>query len=81
MKPKIYTDNGAALGLRTRIFRPCADGHGFEWQYAVDHASGCRRWFFFGAGGPNATIETMRQSVAGLSEWNDERVYEAPEPK
>ena len=45
---KIYTDNGAANGLRTRLFRNTNGG--VEWIYAVDYAKGSDRWFFFHPG-------------------------------
>ena len=43
MEAELYSDNGAELGLRTRLFRNAADG-GVEWMYAVDHAAVDRDW-------------------------------------
>jgi hypothetical protein len=43
----IYQDNGAAKGLRTRMFRDGGNG-GVEWMYAVDYASGYTRWYGYG---------------------------------
>jgi len=43
----IYTDNGAARGFRTRLFRDRPDGSGVEWTYAVDYAAGESRWYLF----------------------------------
>lgn len=54
---KIYTDNGAANGLRTRLFRN-ADG-GVEWIYAVDYTDGSDRWFFFHPGAGRSVEEMM----------------------
>lgn len=54
---KIYTDNGAAKGLRTRLFRN-SDG-GVEWMYAADYAAGSVRWFFFHPGAGRSVEEMM----------------------
>ncbi len=58
----IYHDSKRAnqFGLRTRYFRNCEAG-GVEWMYAVDYASGERRWYGFNAI-PNATIEKLIKS-------------------
>ena len=40
----IYSDLGAERGFHTRYFRN-ARGSGVEWIYAVDYASGSRRWY------------------------------------
>lgn len=43
----IYQDNGAARGMRTRMFRDCANG-GVEWMYGVDYCNGDKRWYGYG---------------------------------
>lgn len=58
---KIYTDNGAANGLRTRLFRN-TDG-GVEWIYAVDYADGSDRWFFFHPGVGRSVEEMISKGV------------------
>ena len=53
----IYSDDGPARGCRTRYFRDSAYG-GVEWMFAVDYASGNRRWYGFGMN-PNNSIAKM----------------------
>jgi hypothetical protein len=58
---EIYHDNGAAMGLRTRVFRNAAHG-GVEWMYAADYASqnaSLHRWYHFGPGG-NGDIQSLK---------------------
>ena len=56
--PRIYSDNGAAFGRRTRVFRNCPNSLGVEWQYAVDHANGDPRWYGYGTC-PQETIASL----------------------
>lgn len=65
---KIYTDNGAANGLRTRLFRN-TDG-GVEWIYAADYAAGSDRWFFFHPGA-GRSIEDLKRNGMFLSRLED----------
>lgn len=58
---KIYTDNGAVNGLRTRLFRN-ADG-GVEWIYAADYAAGSDRWFFYHPGAGRAVEQMIAKGV------------------
>jgi len=44
---EIYSDNGASIGRRTRLFRQCPSGTGVEWIYAVDYAGGDDRWYTY----------------------------------
>lgn len=58
---EIYHDNGAARGLRTRVFRN-ADHGGVEWMYAADYASTesqFHRWYHFGPAG-NSDIQSLK---------------------
>lgn len=66
MTGEIYTDNGASLGRRTRLFRNCASGNGVEWMYAVDHAGGDDRWYGFHAAA-GGTIESMIKAGMRIS--------------
>lgn len=63
--PKIYHDNGAAFGRRTRVFRNGPNG-GTEWQYAVDHANGDPRWYGYLATGGHETIASLQASGMDL---------------
>ena len=67
----IYTDAGASIGLRTRLFRDCANGRGVEWMYAVDWAAGHDRWFGFGMS-EGQSIKKM------MSDGWDLRVWQSP---
>ena len=55
--PRKWSDDGAAIGLRTRYFRNGRHG-GVEWIYAVDFAAGYDRWYGFGMG-PDKTIADL----------------------
>lgn len=59
----IFTDNGAAKGLRTRLFRNMTSGAGVEWTFAVDYAqSGQRcRWYGYGMSGNNSVERMMAE--------------------
>ncbi|RWR30516.1 hypothetical protein D2T29_12660 [Sinirhodobacter populi] len=63
-----YTDNGAAFGRRTRVFRDCVTGCGVEWMYAVDYAGGDSRWYRFhpAAGG---TVEGLQANGMKLTRF------------
>lgn len=62
---EIYSDNGAAFGRRTRLFRNGAHG-GVEWIYAVDYAGGDRRWYGYGMA-PDCSIAELQADGMFLS--------------
>ena len=51
----IYSDSGAARGMRTRYFRE--RNGALEWTYAVDYAGGQTRWY--GAGFARSVAEMV----------------------
>lgn len=61
----VYSDNGAAFGNRTRVFRDGANG-GVEWMYAVDWANGDRRWYGYGMS-PDNSIDKLKKGGMFLS--------------
>ena len=63
----IYTDNGASIGNRTRLFRETGTGH-IEWTFAVDYAGNFNRWYGFGIG--QDSIKEMNQRGMNLTEFN-----------
>ena len=63
IKP-IYSDNGAAAGNRTRLFRDCEGG--VEWMYGVDYSNGDNRWYSFGMT-PNNSIAKLQSHGMWLS--------------
>lgn len=63
---EIYSDNGAAFGRRTRLFRNGAHG-GVEWIYAVDYANGNDRWYGYLSTGGHETIASLQISGMFLS--------------
>lgn len=65
---KIYSDNGASLGLRTRLFRNIEGG--VEWIYAVDYMAGDRRWFFYHPG-VGRSVEDMIAKGIRLQPFDD----------
>ena len=65
---QMYSDNGGLRGLRTRLFRNCANGKGVEWMYAVDWAAGHDRWFGFGMS-DGLTVEDMIKDGWELTPW------------
>lgn len=67
----IYTDNGAAFGNRTRLFRNTNGG--VEWMYAVDYASGHDRWYGFGMQ-PNNSIDKLKSNGMFLSRLDEETI-------
>ena len=69
MSKSIYQDNGAKFGRRTRVFRNGAHG-GVEWQYAVDHVNGDRRWY--GYLGGHETIASLQVSGMELTPFDRE---------
>ncbi len=54
----IYSDNGAAQGNRTRLFRN-TDAGTVEWMFGVDYAAGSTRWYAFGMG--KDSVEDMQK--------------------
>ena len=68
MSAAIYTDAGADIGNRTRLFRDCANGLGVEWMYAVDWVAGNDRWFGFGMQS-GYSIEKMKRDGYTLRKW------------
>jgi len=64
----IYSDNGAAQGRRTRLFRDCSGG--VEWMYGVDYAGGDTRWYGFGMT-PNNSIKKLQADGMFLSRVSD----------
>lgn len=69
--PKIFTDNGAARGNRTRYFRDCESGAGVEWMYAVDHAYGSDRWYGYGME-PDISIADLQARGMELTALDDD---------
>lgn len=61
---EIYHDNGRAFGRRTRFFRDTEGG--VEWLYAVDYATGCKRWYAFHPGA-GKSIDDLKRSGMFLS--------------
>ena len=60
----IYSDNGAAFGNRTRLFRDCEGG--VEWMFGVDYASGSDRWYGYGME-PDNSIAKLQAAGMFLS--------------
>ncbi len=64
MTNHIYSDNGAAQGNRTRLFRN-TDAGTVEWMFGVDYASGSFRWYAFGMG--KDSVQEMQARGCWLS--------------